>query len=99
VFGYFLYQPWLSIGRCIFVSFLVVIGSVFVPCVVFSGYRKNEVCDVLSVLAKIFLTGGIFIFVSGQKTTFMWPLFNGDGYVVVCCASVVFGSLSYGVCL
>tara|TARA_R110001583_G_scaffold111063_2_gene260151 strand:+ start:28261 stop:29526 length:1266 start_codon:yes stop_codon:yes gene_type:complete len=65
-----------------FASFLVVIGQSLFPVFFFQGMEKMKDVTYLSVLAKVFLTAGIFIFVSGPDDYLYVPLLTATGLLL-----------------
>jgi PST family polysaccharide transporter len=77
------FVPALSEYRALyFASFLVVIGQSLFPVWFFQGMEKMKYVTYLSVLAKVFLTAGIFIFVSGPDDYLYVPLLTAMGFLL-----------------
>tara|TARA_R110001632_G_scaffold60284_3_gene146346 strand:+ start:15749 stop:16993 length:1245 start_codon:yes stop_codon:yes gene_type:complete len=81
-----------------FVSFLVVIGQSLFPVWFFQGIEKMKYVTYLSVLAKIFLTVGIFIFVSGPEDYLYVPLLTAMGTLLSVVLALYLVHCPYGVC-
>jgi PST family polysaccharide transporter len=64
------------------ISFLVVIGQSLFPVWFFQGMEKMKYVTYLSVLAKVFLTVGIFVFVSGPNDYLYVPLLTATGFLL-----------------
>ena len=78
-----------------FVSFLVVIGQSLFPVWFFQGIEKMKYVTYLSVLAKVFLTVGIFVFVSGPDDYLYVPLLTAMGTLLSVVLALYFVHGSY----
>jgi PST family polysaccharide transporter len=77
------FVPLLSEYKSLYLaSFLVVIGQSLFPVWFFQGMEKMKYVTYLSVLAKVFLTVGIFIFVSGPNDYLYVPLLTATGFLL-----------------
>lgn len=66
-----------------YLSYGIVIGTALFPTWFFQGMEKMKYITMLSLLAKIFFTFSIFIFVQTDKDYLYIPLLNSIGYIVI----------------
>jgi PST family polysaccharide transporter len=80
-----------------FASFLVVIGQSLFPVWFFQGMEKMKYVTYLNVLAKVFLTAGIFIFVSAPDDYLYVPLLTAMGFLLSVMSALYLVHGLYGV--
>jgi PST family polysaccharide transporter len=93
------FVPALAEHRTLYLfSFLVVIGQSLFPVWFFQGMEKMKYVTYLSVSAKIVLTGGIFILVSGPDDYLYVPLLTAMGAFLSVMFSLYLVHFPFGVC-
>jgi polysaccharide transporter, PST family len=71
-----------------FYTFGMVIGTFLFPIWFFQGMEKMKYITYLNILAKLFFTICIFVFVSSEDDYYLVPILNSSGFILVGIASI-----------
>lgn len=80
-----------------YLSFLIVIGNAIFPVWFFQGIEEMKYISYLNIIAKLFFTINIFIFVSSSEDYLYQPLLDGLGFIFVGFYSIYFINKKYNI--